>query len=231
MELQILMEKERADKERKEREALEKEAVEKWKAKEAEKAAKEKKEKEDAEKELRRRMRERLLASGVPENQIEAYLNGKSPMPQGHGHGQGHGQGGTSTEITTTKTTYTRMARRHLSIEALRARAIDFELDTVSFLIKYLKSNKTNQRKQKIQNPEFVIIKRWVPPEEQKELWSLTRVIRDDREKVTTTLSIEDRSRHHRHKSGDNLVLVRKTKRERSKSPGISVLTYLAGGR
>lgn len=74
-----------------------------------------------------------------------------------------------------------------------------------------------------------------MPPEEQKELWSLTRVIRDDRDKVTTTLSIEDRSRrgsHHRHRSGsDNLVLVRKTKHERSRSPGVSVLSYLAGGR
>lgn len=80
------------------------------------------------------------------------------------------------------------------------------------------------------QNPEYIIIKRWVPAEEQKELWSLTRVIRDDREKVTTTLTIEDRSRHHhRDKSRDNLVLVRKTKRERSRSP--SVLKYLAGAR
>lgn len=81
------------------------------------------------------------------------------------------------------------------------------------------------------QNPDYIIIKRWVPPDEQKELWSLTRVIRDDREKVTTTLSIEDRSRHRhrRDKSRDNLVLVRKTKRERSRSP--SVLMYLSGAR
>lgn len=85
-----------------------------------------------------------------------------------------------------------------------------------------------------LQNPEYIIVKRWVPPEEQKELWSLTRVIRGDREKVTTTLTVEDRGHshsHHRHKSGDGLVLVRKTKRERSRSPSVSVLSYLAGGR
>lgn len=42
---------------------------------------------------------------------------------------------GTSNDITTTKTTYTRMARKHLSIEALRAKAIEFELDAVSHSI------------------------------------------------------------------------------------------------
>lgn len=84
------------------------------------------------------------------------------------------------------------------------------------------------------QNPDYIIIKRWVPPDEQKDLWSLTKIIRNEREKVTTTLSIEDRSHHHhhrRHKSGDNLVLVRKTKRERSRSPSVNILTYFAGGR
>lgn len=82
------------------------------------------------------------------------------------------------------------------------------------------------------QNPDYVLIKRWVPPEEQKELWSLTKVLRDGREKVTTTLAIEDRSHHHhRHKSGDNLVVVKKTKRERSRSPSVSTLMYLAGAR
>lgn len=59
-----------------------------------------------------------------------------------------------------------------------------------------------------------------MPPEEQKELWALTKVIRDGREKATTTHAIEDRSHHHhRHKSGNNLVVVKKTQRERSRSP------------
>lgn len=35
------------------------------------------------------------------------------------------------TQMTTAKTTYTRMARRHLSLECLKARGIDFELDSV----------------------------------------------------------------------------------------------------
>lgn len=86
-----------------------------------------------------------------------------------------------------------------------------------------------------------MVIKRWVPPEEQQELWSMTRVIRDGREQVTTSLAIEDRrhSHHHHHhsshsrhrSSGDSLVVVKKTKRERSRSPGVSTLMYLAGAR
>lgn len=155
-ELQQLMEKEKAEKERKEREAFEKAAVEKWQREQAEKAAKAKKDKEEAEKELRRQMRDRLLASGYPEHEIQAILDGKRAMPPPHhrplpphGHGlpppppmhphplhQGHGalvhgHAGPSTEITTTKTTYTRMARKHLSIEALRERAIEYEFDAV----------------------------------------------------------------------------------------------------
>lgn len=50
------------------------------------------------------------------------------------------------------------------------------------------------------QNPDYLIIKRWVPPDEQNELWSLTRIIREDREKPTVTLAIEDRRRRRRSK-------------------------------
>lgn len=128
--------------------------MEKWKIEQAEKAAKEKKEKEEAEKEIRNKMRERLLASGVPEAQIAVILAGKTvgPHPHPHPH-QGHAgahmmQGHHhmpgqipvpppvqmppyGMEVATTKTTYTRMARKHLSIEALRARAIEYDIDTV----------------------------------------------------------------------------------------------------
>lgn len=155
----------KAEEEAERRKKFEKEAVEKWKIEQVEKAAKEKKEKEEAEQEMRQKMRARLLASGVPENQIEAILAGKKVGPGGHphpghmpggpmpggpmlgghmpgGHMPGHMQGlppppppapmpGYSTEITTSKTTYTRMARKHLSIEALRAKAIEYEFDTV----------------------------------------------------------------------------------------------------
>lgn len=80
------------------------------------------------------------------------------------------------------------------------------------------------------QNPEYILVKRWVPKKEQEELWSLTKTIRGDREQVTTTLHVEERGRHHRSKSRDkNLVLVRK-KEHRSKSPG-GLVMYLAGAK
>ncbi|CAN8104533.1 unnamed protein product [Discula destructiva] len=67
------------------------------------------------------------------------------------------------------------MARRHLSLEVLRRRGIEWELD---------------------QNPEYVVIKGWVPKEEQQELWSLTKVIRGERERVETKeLNLEYRGR------------------------------------
>lgn len=80
------------------------------------------------------------------------------------------------------------------------------------------------------QNPEYILVKRWVPKEEQNDLWSLTKLIRGGREEVTTTLHVEERGRHHRSKSRDkNLVLVRKKHEHRSKSPNL--LLYMAGAR
>lgn len=140
------------------------EAVERWKTEQAEKASKEKREQEEYEADMRHEMRDRLLASGVPEHEIEAILDGRRvnprPMPPpmpGHrpmGFGQpppppmipghrpiGFGQpppppplvpgSGHHQPMDMVKTTYTRMARKHLSTEALRAKAIEFEFDSV----------------------------------------------------------------------------------------------------
>src|SRR4051812_7785472 len=57
--------------------------------------------------------------------------------------------------------TYTRMARRHLSIETLNRYNIDYEFD---------------------RDPNYVLIKRLVPEYEQDFLWSHTREIRERRE-------------------------------------------------
>lgn len=42
-------------------------------------------------------------------------------------------------------------------------------------------------RFKRFQDPDYIIIHRWVPPEEQKELWWMTKAIRDARERVPTT--------------------------------------------
>ncbi|KAE8448395.1 hypothetical protein EG329_009459 [Mollisiaceae sp. DMI_Dod_QoI] len=57
--------------------------------------------------------------------------------------------------------TYTRMSRRHLSIETLNRYRIDYELDQL--------------------DSEYILIKRWVPEYEQDFLWSHTKEIRERR--------------------------------------------------
>ncbi|KAG4433984.1 hypothetical protein IFR05_010533 [Cadophora sp. M221] len=57
--------------------------------------------------------------------------------------------------------TYTRMARRYLSTETLRHFNVDFQLDE--------------------ENPDFLLVKRWVPEHEQDKLWEHTRRLRESR--------------------------------------------------
>jgi hypothetical protein len=77
------------------------------------------------------------------------------------------------------------------------------------------------------QDPEYILIKRWVPEPEQDVLWRHTRVIREQRQLV---LTIDDGKKHrHHHHLEPEFEWVRKKERRRSKSP--SILTYLAGGR
>lgn len=140
----MIAEKLKAEEDKKQKEKDEAAAVERWKVKEAEKAAKEKREKEEAEREYAHRLTDQLRASGLPEDQIKAILEkrrinqgwgpqprpfpGPMPPPPMPVHPQHH----MNQQMTTTKTTYTRMARRHLSLECLKVRGIDYELDAVS---------------------------------------------------------------------------------------------------
>lgn len=144
----MIAEQLKAEEAKKQREKDEAAAVERWKAREAEKAAKEKREKEEAEREYTHRLTDQLRASGLPEDQIKAILE-KRRINQGWGVPPRPFPGPPpprmfpgppvpppvpvpQQQLTTTKTTYTRMARRHLSLECLKVRGIDFELDAVS---------------------------------------------------------------------------------------------------
>ncbi|CAG8980049.1 hypothetical protein HYALB_00009258 [Hymenoscyphus albidus] len=170
-------EKERAKKEAEK-------AVEEFKIKEAEKRAKEKKEKEERDKEYARRLEEDLRKSGIDERQIALITKKKEP-------------------IDPSRPTYTRMSRKHLSIETLRAHRIDYEFD---------------------QDPDYILIKRWVPEYEQDILWTHTRTIRKHRH--PTMLALEGR----RHRHGDTeFEWVKKEKKTRKPSPS-PLLTFLAGG-
>jgi len=106
--------------------------------------------------------------------------------------------------------TYTRMSRRHLSIETLNRYRIDYEFD---------------------QDPDYILIKRWVPEYEQDFLWSHTREIRE-RRRAEPILMIEERkttkSRHHKHDDELQLVIEKKKKHERKPSPS-PILQWVAG--
>lgn len=98
-------------------------AVERYKQKEAERRAKEAKVREEAEKEYRRRLQEDLVNSGVDEKAIAAIMK-KEKVPETEPEAQ-----------PVSRPTYTRMARKHLSIETLRTFSIEWDYDTVRPII------------------------------------------------------------------------------------------------
>ncbi|KAI0474346.1 hypothetical protein F4859DRAFT_514876 [Xylaria cf. heliscus] len=135
-----------AEKKRREEEA--KEAVHKYKKEEHERAINEL--------EYKQRLEEQLLKSGLNEKEVNAILEGKKIKEKRNVEKEDD-----KTPIEgESRPTYTRFARRHLSLETLRVYDIDYAID---------------------QDPEYVIIKRWVPESEQDLLWQHTREIRDRR--------------------------------------------------
>lgn len=114
LELKRLREEERAAAEKEVRDKEAKAAVEKYKKEEAERREEDDKRKKEAEKEYQRRLQEQLLASGLDEEQINAIIK-KEKVP----------------EARNERATYTRMPRKHLSIETLRTFKVEYDLDTV----------------------------------------------------------------------------------------------------
>lgn len=87
------------------------------------------------------------------------------------------------------------------------------------------------------QDPEYILIKRWVPEHEQDFLWEHTRELRERRRSITSTtnttvLQIEGAGHHHHHGHGDvQYEFVKKKERKRDKSPAPGLITFLAGGK
>jgi hypothetical protein len=201
MELTRLKEEKRKAEEKKRAEKEAEEAVEKFKKKEAERAAKEKKEKEEMDKEYERRLEEDLRKGGLDERQI-AVITKKEKA------------------IDPNRPTYTRMSRRHLSIETLNKYRIDYTFDQVRRDPRRpLTSANTRQ------DPDYILIKRWVPEYEQDFLWSHTKEIRERRRPML--IGIEERKHHH---SEPEFEFVRKKEHKRKPSPS-PLLTFLAGGK
>ncbi|KAI0124634.1 hypothetical protein BJ170DRAFT_466371 [Xylariales sp. AK1849] len=203
LELQRLKEEEMALVEKKRREKEAKEAVEKYKKDEAERELRKKAEAEERDREYKHKMQEHLLKSGLGEKEINAILAGKKV------ENEKEKEKGKKEADDDARPTYTRMARRHLSLETLRVYDIHYQLDT---------------------DPDYVLIRRWVPESEQDMLWRHTKIVREQRS-GKLVMSIEDKPKKHRHGNSlePDFEWVRKKERKRSRSP--SVLMYLAGAR
>jgi hypothetical protein len=91
--------------------------IKEFRVKESKLLAEEIKAKEEAEMEIARRLEAELRESGVSEKQIAGTLKQGIPIE---------------------RPTYTRMARRHLSIETLRVHGIDYEFDQVYLYLLFI---------------------------------------------------------------------------------------------
>ncbi|CZR61121.1 uncharacterized protein PAC_11017 [Phialocephala subalpina] len=210
MEMKRIMEEKKAADEKARLKKESEAAIEKYKIEMAEKAAKEKKEKEEREKEYQKRMEEDLRKSGMDERQIAVVLK----KDKG---------------VDPARPTYTRMSRRHLSIETLNRYRIDYEFDQV----RKVSNNFRSRANTHIQDPDYILIKRWVPEYEQDFLWSHTREIRERRRAEPVLLLEERKSSKSRHKHHDDelqLVIEKKHKHERKPSPS-PILQWVAGSR
>ncbi|KXH62651.1 hypothetical protein CSAL01_01217 [Colletotrichum salicis] len=197
-------EADRIAQEKREKEQREKEFQQRLKEerqKELDKLAKEKKEKEEREKEYQRRLQEDLRKSGLDDKAIAAILK-KEKIPEPprqrpvkHDHAL----------VPANRPTYTRMARKHLSIETLRTYQVEWEMDV---------------------DPDYVLIRRWVPEWEQDTLWRHTRSVREKRSSKLV-LEIEDKKPHRLEPEFE--WVRKKSDRKRSKSPAL--LMYLAGAK
>ncbi|KAF4122383.1 hypothetical protein GMORB2_7375 [Geosmithia morbida] len=205
LELKRLKEQQEAAEEEKARKKAEDEAIERYKKREAERRAKEQKEREESEKEYKRRLQEDLINSGLDEKAISAIIKNKKVPEAQASAASAAATAASPTMNTVARPTYTRMARKHLSIETLRQYHIEWDYDMA--------------------NPEYVLIKRWVPEWEQDDLWKHTKNLRSRRKKG---LLIEERLRPEEDPQFE-WVRKRSHSRKRSKSPGL--LMYLAGAR
>lgn len=218
LELKRLREEEKEAAARASREQEAREAVERYKQQERERIAEEAR-KHEAEEEYKRRLKEDLINSGVDEEAIKKIMNKERIIPSEQHEPK---------EEPTNRPIYTRMARRHLSIETLRAHKIDFDYDQVSYSCSH-PSEKRIPHANRIakltlrlfQDPDYLLIRRWVPEWEQDQLWKHTRLLRQERG--------SNLQHQGSQKPEVEFEWVRKKKRNRKKSPGL--LMYLAGAR
>ncbi|KAI8950036.1 hypothetical protein F4801DRAFT_590656 [Xylaria longipes] len=148
------------------------------------------KEEEAEERELedKQRRREKLFKSGLDEIEVNAVMDGRIEEEEKD----------KQNEVYESRPTYTRMARRHLSLETLRIYDVDYVIDT---------------------DPEYVLIKRWVPESEQDILWQHTRLIREQRA-AKLEIAVEDgeKKSHYGNHAEPGFERIRKKERKGAES-------------
>ncbi|KAI9851659.1 MAG: hypothetical protein M1838_003128 [Thelocarpon superellum] len=180
LKLALKEKKEREDAEK--RKEIEKQAIIDFKRKEVEEKEKKKKEEAKREEEYRARLQKDL---GLTETQVARIVKSEG-----------------QNAVDLRRTTYTKIARRHVSIETLREYNLPFKFDD--------------------HDPDhYVLIKRWVPEYEQELLWDHTKRIREERTVRVRRLELTRVADERRAK-----LLVAK---KRPKSPGM--FDFIAGRR
>jgi hypothetical protein len=168
MELKALAEERREGEERTRLKMESEKAFKRYKQEQDEKAAKERREKEERDKEYQHRLEDDLRKSGMDSRQFAVVLK----KDKG---------------VDSSRPTYTRMSRKYVSIETLNRYRIDYEWDQVRPILSYLQVRANRD----FQDPDYILIKRWVPEYEQDFLWAHTKQVRELKERELRERELE----------------------------------------
>ena len=185
-------------KEVKQLEEMKKMAHEEYSVKAQEEETKKKRKKED--KIFQERMVATLTQAGYSDESIEKIIQGRG--------GKGNGK----KIMDLTRPTYIKVHRKYLSADTLDIYEIPWEWDDVSILRNPLQAWSKTHNEQRDSN--YIIIKRWIPKDDQDSLFEHTRKLREGR--LLTNSMVETK------KERDNLLLVRKKSPSRRRSRGTS---------
>ena len=193
----IVAEAEKAKRD-KELEAMKQLAIEEHNAKVLEEKMKKKQKEEEDEKAFNERMRLTLIKAGYSEESIEKTLKGK---------GEKGDKGDKSNKIVDLRRpTYIKVHRKYLSPDTLDLYDLPWAWDDVSDV----RSQSEASANLKKRDPNYIVIKRWIPEHEQDILFEHTRSLREGRRLTNATVEIK--------KERDKLLLVRKRSPSRRRS-------------
>ena len=199
-----------AEKRKKEEEELKKRAVAEWKIKEEEERRKKKEEEERLEREVTEGMRKRLWLAGYSEDAIEKIIRKGEKREKKQKLLMLEDVPSSSQILEVSKPIYITVRREHMEPETLDVYNLPWSYDPVRSS-PFLDSSFNAMTDTLYQdNPEKIIIKKWIPEREQEILFEHTRRLRETKQVTFVTSEIK--------KERDQLKLVRK-RDDKGKSP------------